>query len=37
MTGYRSRDVAGLAEESIAAATVVAITGLRQSGKSTFL
>jgi len=35
MTGNRSRAVARLAEESLAEATAVAITGLRQSGKST--
>jgi predicted AAA+ superfamily ATPase len=37
MTGYFPRAIARLVEEALAEMPVVAITGLRQSGKSTFL
>ena len=37
MTGYRSRAIARLVEDSLAELPVVVVTGLRQAGKSTFL
>lgn len=37
MTEYRSRAITGLVAESLAEMPVVVVTGLRQSGKSTFL
>ena len=37
MTGYRHRAIARLVAESLADMPVVVVTGLRQSGKSTFL
>src|SRR3990172_4373084 len=37
MTGYKPRAIARLVEDSLAEMPVVIVTGLRQSGKSTFL
>ncbi|MBI5365711.1 MAG: AAA family ATPase [Planctomycetes bacterium] len=37
MTGYRACDLAPQVEAALAALPVVAVTGLRQSGKTTFL
>lgn len=37
MTGYRPRALAGLVREALVDMPVVVVTGLRQSGKSTFL
>jgi predicted AAA+ superfamily ATPase len=37
MTGYRKREIGGLVRRALTTMPVVAVTGLRQAGKSTFL
>lgn len=37
MTGYRTREIGGLVRKALTTLPVVAVTGLRQAGKSTFL
>jgi len=37
MTGYRKRELGGLVRKALTTLPVVAVTGLRQAGKSTFL
>jgi len=37
MTGYRHREIAGAVSAALKDMPVVAVTGMRQTGKSTFL